>query len=43
MIVDFKQLHVRDHIPLQQGLRLKTNELGYNLPMSETIFHYNKD
>ena len=36
---------VRDHCPLQQGLRLSHDVTLYNLVYCkyETIFHYNKD
>ena len=36
---------VRDHIPLQQGLRLFPSHPSSQPPSrrSETIFHYNKD
>ena len=37
-------LAVRDYLPLQQGLRLEWNvKVFAEFPMSETIFHYNKD
>ncbi len=36
-------LLVRDYLPLQQGLRPNNPHDGAYEPLSETIFHYNKD
>ena len=43
--VGLAALAVRDHLPLKQGLRPHDlDTLGeFSAPLSETIFHYNKD
>ena len=40
---EFREIALRDHLPLQQGLRRYKLQSKPETPLSETIFHYNKD